>query len=121
MQQRLHLKRLNHISKAQEQCCQVTVKDEGSRTMCVPIQVEGVLTFGLLDTGADITIIGARLFREVAAMAKLKKRPANQIPRGYDGKPFAIHGQMEMTLAFDGRDEDHGLCQDRCDRSTVII
>ena len=91
----------------QEQCCRVTVEDKGSCSMCVPLQVEGVPTYGLVDTGADITIMGARLFKKVAAVAKLKKKnfkPPNKIPRGYDGKPFTLHGQMELTLTFEEKE-----------------
>ena len=43
----------------------------------------------------------------MAAVARLKKRnfkPADKTPRGYDGKPFTLHGRMEMTLAFDGKE-----------------
>ena len=32
------------------------------------------MRYAILDSGADITIIGGVLFRKVAAMAKLKKR-----------------------------------------------
>ena len=66
-----------------EQCQQITVTDQESQSMCVPLQVEGVLAYGLIDTGADITIMGAQLFKKVAAVAKLRKKnfkPAGKTP-----------------------------------------
>ena len=66
-----------------EQCRQITVTDQGSQSMCVSLQVEGVPAYGLIDTGADITIMGARLFKKVAAVAKLRKenfKPADKTP-----------------------------------------
>ena len=90
-----------------ELCQQVTIVDQGSQSMCVPLQVEGVPAYGLVDTGADITIIGAQLFKRVAAVAKLRKKnfkQSDKTPRGYDGKPFTLHGRIEMTLMFDGKE-----------------
>ena len=90
-----------------ERCCQVDVKDQGSHTVCVPLQVEGVPAYGLVDTGADITIIGPRLFKKVAAVSRLKKKdfkPADKTPHGYDGRPFELHGRMQLTLSFDGQE-----------------
>ena len=90
-----------------ERCCQVDVKDQGSHTVCVPLQVEGVPAYGLVDTSADITIIGPRLFKKVAAVSRLKKKdfkPADKTPHGYDGRPFELHGRMQLTLSFDGQE-----------------
>ncbi len=59
--------------------------------------------YGLIDTGADITINGGNLFKKVAAVARLKKKnfkPADKVAYNYDGKPFALHGRMEMELTF---------------------
>ena len=47
------------------------------------MQVQGVPT----DTGADITIMGGKLFKKVAAAARLKKRDFKKpdgVPRTYD-------------------------------------
>ena len=41
---------------------------------CVPVLVLGVPAYGIVDTAADITIIGGRLFHKVASVARLKKR-----------------------------------------------
>ena len=45
----------------------VRVKYKGSKPQYVP-------TSGIIDTGADITIMGGELFKKVAAAARLKKR-----------------------------------------------
>ena len=79
------------------------MEDKGSHSMCVRVQVEGVPVYGLIDTGADITIIGGNLFKKVAAVARLKKKnfqPADKIAHNYDGKPFQLHGRMMMEITF---------------------
>ena len=45
--------------------------------------------YGIVDTWADITIIGSKLFRKVAAVARLKKdfREADKTLRNYDWQP----------------------------------
>ena len=42
--------------------------------------------YGVVDTGADITIIGGRLFKMVATKARLKKNfhKPDTVPRNYD-------------------------------------
>ena len=52
----------------------VRVQDGGSHSQCVKVEVQGVPAYGLIDTGADITIIGGKLFKRVATVARLKKR-----------------------------------------------
>ena len=55
----------------------VRITDSGSVTQCVRVQVQGVPAYGLIDSGADITIIGGSLFKKVATVARLKtlRRP----------------------------------------------
>ena len=52
----------------------ITVRDEGSASRYAPVLVQGVPAYGIVDTAADITIIGGSLFRKVATVARLKKR-----------------------------------------------
>ena len=62
----------------------VTVDDKGSHSQCARVLLEGVPAFGIVDSGADITIIGGTLFKRVAAVARLKKRdfrPSDKVPR----------------------------------------
>ena len=60
----------------------------------------------MYDSGADITIIGGKLFRKVATAARLKKRDfhkPDKTPRTYDQKPFTLDGRMNLDISFDGR------------------
>ncbi len=92
----------------------VRVEDKGSHPMCVKVQVQGVLAYGIIDSGADITIIGGSLFKKVAAVAKLKKKDfkkADKTPHTYDQKPFSLDGRMELDITF----------QDKAIKTTVYI
>ena len=65
----------------------VRITDKGSVTQCVKVRVQGVPVYGLIDSGADITILGGSLFKKVATVARLKKRnfmKADKVPRTYD-------------------------------------
>ena len=84
----------------------VRVPDEGSISQCVKVQVQGVPAYGLIDTGADITIIGGKLFKRVAIIARLKKRnfkKADRTPKTYDQRTFKLDGRMDLEVTFDGR------------------
>ena len=84
----------------------VRVHDKGSQPHCAPVQVQGVPAYGIIDSGADITIIGESLFRKVAAAARLKKRDLqkpDKTPRTYDQKPFQLDGRMDLNISFAGQ------------------
>ena len=81
----------------------VRVTDQGSVPRCVGVQVQGVPAYGLIDSGADITIIGGTLFKKVATVARLKKRDfmkADKVPRTYDQRPFQLDGRMDLDITF---------------------
>ena len=64
----------------------VKVNDKGSQTVCAKVQIMGVPAYGIIDSGADITILG-ELFKKVAAVARLKKKhlkKADKLARNYD-------------------------------------
>ena len=64
---------------------------------------KGVPAYGIVDTGADITIIGGELFKKVAAVARLKKKDfkeADKTPRNYDWQPFSLDGRMDLDVIF---------------------
>ena len=70
------------------------------------MQVQGVRTSGIVDTGADFTIMGGKLFKKVAAAARLKKRDfkkLDRVPRTYDRKEFQLHGRMDLEIIFNGK------------------
>ena len=63
-------------------------------------------TSGVIDTGADITIMGGELFKKIAKVAKLKKKDFKQpdrTPCTYDRKQFKLHGRMDLEITFDGK------------------
>ena len=63
----------------------VRVHDRGSKSQCVRV-VQGVPMCGIVDSAADITIMGGNAFKQVAAAAKLKKKdfkPPDQVPHNY--------------------------------------
>lgn len=81
----------------------VHVQDGGSNTRCVRVLIQGVPAVGIIDSGADITIMGGALFKKVTAVARLRKRDfhkADKIPRGYDQRPFHLDGRMDLDISF---------------------
>ena len=84
----------------------VRIMDQGSVPQCVKVQIQGVPAYGLIDSGADITIIGGSLFKKVAAVARLRKRDfmkADRVPRTYDQQPFRLDGRMDLDVEFGNR------------------
>ena len=66
----------------------------------------GVPVDGIVDTAADITIVGAETFKRIAAVAKLRKRDlklADKTPRTYDQKIFCLDGRLDLDITFQER------------------
>lgn len=66
----------------------------------------GVLAYGLIDAGADITIICGKLFERVATVAQLKKRnvrKADKTPRTYDRRTFKLDERMDLDSSLKGK------------------
>ena len=81
----------------------IHVRDRGSRPRRAEVQIGGVLAWGIVDSGADITIIGKDLLQTIAAVSKLRKRDCknpDRVPRTYDRKPFTLHGMLELEISF---------------------
>ena len=69
----------------------VCIEDKGSRPRKVIVNLHGLPVQGVIDSGADITIMNGDTFKKVAAIARLRKKAfksADKIPYGYDNKPF---------------------------------
>lgn len=49
----------------------VRINDQGSRQQYADVLIEGVPATGIVDSGADITIMNGKLFARVAAVACL--------------------------------------------------
>ena len=54
------------LSDDREQVLHLRVGDKGSLPCCVKMEVQGVHMYGIMDSGADITIIGDQTFKKVA-------------------------------------------------------
>ena len=81
----------------------IRVQDKGSKPRFARVLVQGVPTYGIVDTAADIMIIGGNLFRKVASVARLKKKnlkPTDEIPRAHDQHPFTLDGRIELMITF---------------------
>ena len=84
---------------------QVRVIDKGSHPQRAEVLLEGVPALGVIDSGADITIMGKDLLKRVAAVAKLKKsklKKVDKVPKTYDGKRFSLDGRMDLDITFSG-------------------
>ena len=82
---------------------QVRVMDEGSRAHCARVELQGVPVYGIVDSAADITIIGGALFKRIATIARLRKRdfkPPDKTPKTYDQKSFKLDGRMDLDISF---------------------
>ncbi|CAI8046512.1 hypothetical protein GBAR_LOCUS25737, partial [Geodia barretti] len=85
---------------------EVRLQDKGSRPQSVRVVVAGVPVEGIVDTAADITIVGAEVFKRIAVVAKLRKRelkPADKTPRTYDHKIFRLDGRLDLDVTFQGK------------------
>ena len=100
-----------------ERLQQIHLDYEGSKPQCARVDIQGVPTHGVVDTGGDITIIGGDLFKRVASVAKLKRKDLkkpDRVPKTYDQKPFSLDGRMDLDISFNDAD----LHQDGCDYTT---
>ena len=78
-------------------------QDEGSHPHYAEVLVQGVLSQGIIDSGADITIMGASLFQKVAAANRIKKRyfhKPEKVLHIYDQRTFTLHGYLNLDVAF---------------------
>ena len=81
----------------------VRVQDQGSRSQKARVVVGGVPVEGIVDAGADVTVMSGDIFKCVAAVGKLRKcdfKPADKTPYNYDRKPFRVDGRLDwMSLS----------------------
>ena len=81
----------------------IRVTDHGSHLRRVQVDIAGVPAMGLIDTGADISIMGPELFKKVAAVAGIKKKqfkPADKLPHTYDRRTFHLDGRLDLDVTF---------------------
>ena len=94
-------------SDSDDQMCLIQVEDRGSSVKHASVVVQGVHCKGVIDTGSDVTIVGGRLFKKIAAVARLQKRdfrPADKTPIAYGRQPFTLHGKMSLRISFQDRE-----------------
>ena len=93
-------------SEVEEAVKQIVVADKGSKAQhaSVSVSVNGVSANGV-DTGADITIMGSKLFAQVAAAARLRKnfRKLDKMPHTHVREPFHLDGCIDSDISFDER------------------
>ena len=83
----------------------VTIKDQGSKPQGARVLIGGVAAWGVVDSGADITIMGKELFKQVASVCMLRKRDfkkPDRIPKTYDRTTFSLDGRMSLEIEFEG-------------------
>ena len=84
----------------------IRVEDQGSQSQWAKVSIQGISTDGIIDSGADITIMNGDLFKKIAAAAHLKKRdlkPDDKSPRAYNRQPFTLDGRMDLEFIFGER------------------
>lgn len=100
---------LSHLNSDSEysddQLRQVRISDQGSRQQHADVLIEGVPAKGVIDSGAEITVIDWKLFGHIAAVACLKKsqlKAPDKTPKTYDHRTFPLHGRLHLDVSFDG-------------------
>ena len=95
---------LESDSSDKETVQRLPVDDQGSQPSGAHVNVQGVPIYGIVDSGADITIIGGDMFKKAATVARLWKRnlqPVDRTPYDYELKPFKLEdGRMDLEISF---------------------
>ena len=84
----------------------VRVTFDGSSSRRVLVEVQGIPVTGVVDTGADISIMGAELFKTIAAATRMTKKclkPVDKSAFTFDHKPIRLDGKLELDIVFDGK------------------
>jgi len=75
--------------------------DRGNTPQLVSVDIKGVIANGIVDTAADITIMGGTLFKKVAAVACLWKKqfkPCDKQALNYDHQPIQLDGWISHLV-----------------------
>ena len=94
---------LHSNSDGEEEVRMIQISDKGSHSQYARVLIQGVPAEGLIDSGAEITIMGKELFKKVASINRLKKKdfkPPDKVPRTYSRQTFSLNGQMELDISF---------------------
>ena len=92
-----------YSSDESNEVCKVCVPDRESRPCRVTFLVQDIPAKGLINTGADIAIMGRDPFKKVAPVAQLHKRDFKQpdkVPVRYTNEMFQLDGRMDLDITF---------------------
>ena len=81
----------------------VHIEDKGSLPRKLTVDLQGLPVSGVIDSGADITIMNGNVFKKVAAIARLSKRafkPTDKLPYGYYNTPFKLDNHIDLDITF---------------------
>ena len=81
----------------------VRIEDNRSQPRKVTVDLQDLTVSGMIDSGADITIMNGDVSKKVAAIGWLSNRafkPADKIPYGYDSIPFKLDGWIDLDITF---------------------
>ena len=95
-----------YSSEGDDSVLLIRVEDQGSQFQWAKVSIQGFSTDGIIESGADITIMNGDLFKKIAAAAHLKKRdlkPAGKSPHAYNRQPFTLDGRMDLEVIFGER------------------
>ena len=85
----------------------VCVKGNSSQSRKVIVDIAGVPAQALVNTGADITIMGPELFKKVTSVASITKKQFKaadiKFPFTYDRRQFQLDGYLNLNITFDQR------------------
>ena len=84
----------------------VRIHDRGSKPRRVTVDLQGIPATRVVDSGADITIMGAERSKKVAAVGRLKRsafKKPDKVPYTYNHRLFALNGKIELDITFDNR------------------
>ena len=73
-------------------------KSQKARVVVGCVSVEGIV-----DTGADITIMSGDIFKHVAVVGKLRKRDFKAVhntSHNYDCKPYRVNSRLDLDVTF---------------------
>ena len=65
--------------------------------------------YGIIDSGADITIMGGGLFQKLATHTHIRKdyKKVDKVPRKYCQQTFHLDGRLDLVLSFNDKNHDY--------------
>ena len=94
---------MEYLCSDSEEEQDVKITDEGSYSQYAEVFIQGVPAEGLIDSGAEFTIVDGDLFKKVATVNKSKKKDLkkpDKVPKTYSRQTFIHYGRMELDISF---------------------